>query len=444
MNNDPSEKRLKNLKKNIRQDLDILKKYEYELPNGTVPRRLVKYRREIERLRKSLSRYHQEYEELQNQVAGELPAGMQDIADLLLWMDSKLDEIQNCLEVLIGQNNKNKSTSKQESQRVSLSLSDRATTVDLLGFKEFTEPIAKRISDLTDEDTPLSIGIFGEWGSGKTSFLKMIDKELSEKYKIYPIWFNAWKYDKEDNLWSALIQCIFDQTIVRGNWYRRAWIKLKIWKNSINLSSGSSEIIKKLTPVTIKILIFLSAVVIVFMWSPQEIETYLNQLNFLHDEVITFSGIQINIIKGLISIVAIFAARPDLFLKLFDTNLYIDFSKMSKKPTYREHIAFLDKFSEEFKQIVELVVDKKKPLVVIVDDLDRCLPDKALQVLESIKVFLDIERCVFLLAVDREIVEKVICIRYKDLLDITALGQNYSICSPMISQSSSVSSTTRT
>ena len=94
------------------------------------------------------------------------------------------------------------------------SLSDRPTTEDLLGFKQFTVPIAKRISNLTDKDTPLTIGIFGEWGSGKTSFLKMVDRELSDEYNISPIWFNAWKYDKEENLWSALLQCILNHTKV--------------------------------------------------------------------------------------------------------------------------------------------------------------------------------------------------------------------------------------
>lgn len=90
---------------------------------------------------------------------------------------------------------------------------DSPTTNDLLGFKRFAEPIAWRIANATAKGTPLTIGVYGEWGSGKTSFLKMID-ELLRKQDIYPVWFNAWKYDQEDNLWSALIQTILDQTRV--------------------------------------------------------------------------------------------------------------------------------------------------------------------------------------------------------------------------------------
>lgn len=114
----------------------------------------------------------------------------------------------------------------------------------------------------------------------------------------------------------------------------------------------------------------------------------------------------------------------------------IDFSKLKRSKSYRAHIAFLDEFSEEFKRIIKLA-GNGKPLVVIIDDLDRCLPEKAIQVLEAIKLFLDVEGCIFLLAVDRNVVEKAIAVKYKDLLAVakdaqskpeqlfTLLGENY-------------------
>lgn len=76
---------------------------------------------------------------------------------------------------------------------------DTPTTNDLLGYKRFAEPLVRRIINATGISTPLTIGVYGEWGSGKTSFLKMIDEAL-RKQDIHPIWFNAWKYDQEDNL----------------------------------------------------------------------------------------------------------------------------------------------------------------------------------------------------------------------------------------------------
>jgi predicted KAP-like P-loop ATPase len=90
-------------------------------------------------------------------------------------------------------------------------------------------------------------------------------------------------------------------------------------------------------------------------------------------------------------------------------------SKFSKKSSYQDHIAFLDNSSEEFKDIIKLVNNKDKPIVIVIDDLDRCLPEKALHILEGIKLFLDIEPCVYLLALDREFIEKIVLSKFKGL-----------------------------
>src|SRR5690242_202167 len=73
---------------------------------------------------------------------------------------------------------------------------------DYLNFRHFINPLASLIAE---RRTPLTIGIHGEWGSGKTSFLGLLTERLQKAYAINPIWFNAWKYDKKDNLWAALI-----------------------------------------------------------------------------------------------------------------------------------------------------------------------------------------------------------------------------------------------
>ena len=51
--------------------------------------------------------------------------------------------------------------------------------------------------------------------------------------------------------------------------------------------------------------------------------------------------------------------------------------------------------------------------MVFVDDLDRCLPDKAIQVLEALKLFLDVEGCIFVLGLDPEAIEDAVRTRYQ-------------------------------
>ena len=60
---------------------------------------------------------------------------------------------------------------------------------------------------------------------------------------------------------------------------------------------------------------------------------------------------------------------------------------------------------------------EKISVVFLIDDLDRCLPENVLKVLESIKLFLDIEGFAFVLAVDDDVVERGIIHRYKEYKD---------------------------
>ena len=304
---------------------------------------------------------------------------------------------------------------------------DSPTTNDLLGFKRLVGPIVRRVTEATDQTTPLTIGVYGEWGSGKTSFLKMVDEELRGR-DIYPIWFNAWKYDQEDNLWSALIQTILEQVRVRGGIGRRVWVRFRIWMDSMDWRSGTFEIVKRVVPVVIRVLLLVLSLLIIFGWSPMETERILNRVipDWLVVGPFTLSTNQARIIKAALSLVAFLAAKPEeLFKIIFSSKLGIDFNKFKRSMSYRAHIAFLDEFSEEFKRIIKLV-GHGKPIVVIIDDVDRCLPEKAIQVLEAIKLFLDVEGCIFLLAVDREVVEKAIAVKYKDVLALEEARENNS------------------
>jgi 3-methyladenine DNA glycosylase/8-oxoguanine DNA glycosylase len=94
MNEDITEKRVKDLEDNIHQDLDLLKEYEDELRYETDPRHKGKYRREIERQHESLTHNQKEYDKLRRQMT---PEELQKVTDLLQQKDAKLDEIWKLL-----------------------------------------------------------------------------------------------------------------------------------------------------------------------------------------------------------------------------------------------------------------------------------------------------------------------------------------------------------
>ena len=81
----------------------------------------------------------------------------------------------------------------------------------------------------------------------------------------------------------------------------------------------------------------------------------------------------------------------------------------------RERIESLEKFRKDFKDLLETYIYKRGCLVIFVDDLDRCLPEKAVEVLEAIKLFLDVPGCIFVLGIDHGVIERGIRLRYGEM-----------------------------
>ena len=83
---------------------------------------------------------------------------------------------------------------------------------------------------------------------------------------------------------------------------------------------------------------------------------------------------------------------------------------------YCRHI---NQFEEDFARVIKLYLPQGGRLVVFIDDLDRCLPENAITVLESIKLFIGDANCIFVLGMDHDIVENGIQVRYGEKIKIS-------------------------
>jgi hypothetical protein len=85
---------------------------------------------------------------------------------------------------------------------------------------------------------------------------------------------------------------------------------------------------------------------------------------------------------------------------------------------YREQVRSVEQFQGTLTRLIEREVEgRETTLFVFIDDLDRCVPDGAVSVLEAVKLFLDLPSCVFVLGMDREVVERGILQRYPPIPD---------------------------
>jgi formylglycine-generating enzyme required for sulfatase activity len=103
--------------------------------------------------------------------------------------------------------------------------------------------------------------------------------------------------------------------------------------------------------------------------------------------------------------------------------IQVDPEKFKTESPITSHTAFFDHFDESFERLLALWVhgkpekeikEERGALVVFIDDLDRCLPDKTVQVLEAIKLFVDKKGCIFVLGAETKIVQDAVEKYYTD------------------------------
>lgn len=82
----------------------------------------------------------------------------------------------------------------------------RTLNDDLWGLRDVANELARLIASI--EDPPLTVGVFGSWGAGKTSLLSLLKETLENADVARLAWFDAWRYRERQEIWPGLLQCI--------------------------------------------------------------------------------------------------------------------------------------------------------------------------------------------------------------------------------------------
>lgn len=272
---------------------------------------------------------------------------------------------------------------------------DRYAIKDQLNFTDYRKIIGGIIKNA---NTPLAIGVFGPWGSGKTSLLRMLEDDVCQASlaKRRSVWFTAWKYDREEALWRALILRVLDALRPRDD-------KDELLPDKV-LSEKQKEMVSELDHLE-------ESIYRTVEW--QELGKWtMDWAKALGSTTAGAAEIALTFVPGGVPLVnllksaskTITGKEPDPVTEAFSREV---------RTFRREQLRSIEQFATTFRNLLTKYVLPDGRLIVFIDDLDRCLPEKAVEVLEAIKLFLDEPGCVFVIGMDRRVVERGIEIRYR-------------------------------
>jgi len=226
-------------------------------------------------------------------------------------------------------------------------------------------PFAKAIAGAAiGTNGPFTIGVFANWGQGKTSVLRQAKSLIDDAGdpNVVTVWFNAWQYEKEEHPIIPLIATIANEVERRGK-----------------SKAGS-------------------------MWA--KLHAALSGLAY------GFSGkINLGIASSSIS-------GKDAINKEAEA-LQTPEDRLKQQSLYYQSFDALAKFAKDIK-------GQHPKIIVFIDNLDRCLPPQALALLENIKLVLAQRGFIFAMAVDRRILESFLTKRYKDKFGMEDYGDGVS------------------
>lgn len=285
---------------------------------------------------------------------------------------------------------------------------------DLFGMASYAQKLASFVDSV---EPPFTIGIYGQWGDGKSSFVNLVNHYLGKsarKEKMKFIEFSAWPHTTADAIWRALIMCIAKEL-----YNVKDEPKPKI--NNVPFRQRLVEVMKKDAWTG---------------WSPpppddpkKDYRDLLDRLdrtaygtitkNKAEQQQFSEEAALMAIVKTGVSALGSLSPIIAGFRALFDSNSKGEATgelNLGKSASAREIIESVDEFKRVLKELFENTA-KDKRVFVFIDDLDRCLPDAALDLLEATKIFFKDTPCIFIVAADENLIGQGLRLRFKDLLD---------------------------
>lgn len=249
---------------------------------------------------------------------------------------------------------------------------DKETDVDLLGHDKLAQTVIEIIED--NHLRPLTIGVYGDWGVGKSSILSLLHKKIAETNRLgitktHCIIFNGWLFQGYEDAKSALMESIVAELAALQPRHKK---------------------IQKLATSLIRRVNWLKV-------AKATTGAIFTGLTGIPDPTM-FGGLVGMLKKGKNLLSPEKApGETNITVEAEDSESFL---KDYEEDTITGQI---QAFRKEFKQLID--ASKVDHIIVLVDDLDRCLPKSVIEILEAIRLFLFVEGTTFVLSADERMIE---------------------------------------
>lgn len=242
--------------------------------------------------------------------------------------------------------------------------------------------LMKAVTTIIDKDNllPCSIGIYGDWGSGKSSLMKMIEKKYENEENILVIKFNGWLFEGYEDAKSVLMGRIVDEIINKRTFSEKA-IKY------------AAKLLKRID------------------WIKVAGSSLKYGMSFLTLGPVGLAGVSL----------------ADAMGKMSDGD-YEKYIKERQGKEIEDSDESLRNNIQEFHKNFESLIDETKidKIIVFIDDLDRCSPDTIIGTLEAIKLFLFTKKTAFVIGADERLIKYAVKRRFPELAgENLEIGRDY-------------------